>query len=116
MEILLNLLINTIALMIATYILPGVHVASWTDALVAALVLGIVNAFVRPILIILTLPITLLTLGLFILVINTLLILLVAAIVPGFDVDGFWWAFLLSIVLWVINAVLHSLESTLRAA
>ncbi len=85
MEILLNLLINTIALMIATYILPGVHVASWTDALVAALVLGIVNAFVRPILIILTLPITLLTLGLFILVINTLLILLVAAIVPGFD-------------------------------
>lgn len=78
-------------------------------ALLAALVLGIINATIKPLLILLTLPITVLTLGLFTLVINALLILLTSKLVPGFQVDGFWWAFLFSIILMVVNYILYKL-------
>lgn len=92
----------------AAYLLPGVHIAGFTTALVAALVLGIINAVLKPILVFLTLPINILTLGLFTLVINALLIMLATFIVPGFVVDGFGWALLFSILLSVINAFLHA--------
>jgi putative membrane protein len=82
-------------------------------ALAVAIVLGLINTFVRPILIFVTFPLTIITLGLFILVINTLLILLAAAIVPGFAVDGFFWALLFGIVLWLVNSVLQAVESKL---
>lgn len=94
----------------AAYVLPGVHVTSFTAALIAALVLGIFNAVLKPILVILTLPITLITLGLFTFVINAILILLAARIVSGFTVDGFLWALILSLLLSLINSFLHSSE------
>ncbi len=108
MTILINWILSGLAVFAAAYFLPGVHVTNFTAALIAALVIGIFNAILKPILIILTLPITILTLGLFTFVIQALLILLAANIVPGFSVDGFLWALVLSLVLTVINAFLHN--------
>ena len=107
MGILINWLVSTLAIIASAYLLPGVHIASFTTALVVAVVLGIINAIIKPILIILTLPINILTLGLFTLVINALMILLAARLVTGFTVDGFWWAFIFSIILSIINSILH---------
>ena len=98
-----NWLIFTLAVIVAAYLLPGVTVSGFFAALVTALVLGFINTFIKPIVVILTLPINILTLGLFYLVINTLLIMLASAIVPGFTVANFWWAALFSIVLWLVN-------------
>lgn len=112
MSILINLILSALAVFAAAYILPGVHVQNFTTALVAAIVLGVINAILKPILVILTLPLTIITLGLFTFVINALLILLAANLVPGFKVDGFLWALILSLVLSVINSVLHSLNPT----
>lgn len=112
MKILVNLILSALAVFIAAYILPGVSVANFTTALVAAVVLGIINAVLKPILLILTLPINILTLGLFTFILNAALILLAAKIVPGFHVDGFISAIILSIVLAIINFFLHSLSPT----
>ncbi len=109
MSILINWLISAFAIIVTAYLLPGVHVSSFSAALVAAIVLGIINAFLKPILLILTLPINLLTLGLFTFVVNALVIILTANLVPGFKVDGFWWALFFSIVLSIINSFLHQL-------
>lgn len=109
MAILINWLLSALAIVVAAYVLPGVHVADFLTALVLAIVLGIINAILKPLLILLTLPITILTLGLFTLVINALLIMLATLIVPGFTVDTFLWALLFSIVLSLVNAVLQSL-------
>jgi putative membrane protein len=112
MSILINLIISSIAVFAAAYILPGVSVDNFTAAMIAAIVIGVFNAFLKPILLILTLPITIVTLGLFALVINALLILLADQIVPGFSVEGFVWALILSVVLSVINFFLHNLSRT----
>lgn len=109
MAILINWLLSALAIIAAAYILPGVHVQDFLTALVLAIVLGIINAILKPILVMLTLPITLVTLGLFTLVINALLVLLATLIVPGFQVDNFLWALLFSIVLSLVNAVLQQL-------
>ena len=110
MKLLLVWLINAAALMAVAYLLPGIAMASVTTALVAALVLGLVNAVIRPILILLTLPATLLTLGQFIFVINGLLFWFVGSFIAGFVVSGFWWgvagAFAYSIVSWALSALL----------
>lgn len=108
MKILINWLISALAIGVSAYILPGVHVDTLMTALVVAVVLGIINAFIRPVLLILTLPINVLTLGLFTLVINAVLILLTTGIVPGFQVDGFWWALAYGVVLSLVNSVLHA--------
>ena len=109
MKLLLVWLINAVALMAVTYLLPGIAVSSFVTALVAALVLGLVNAVIRPILILLTLPATLLTLGLFIFVINGLLFWFVGSLVSGFVVAGFWagvfGAIIYSIVAWLLSAI-----------
>ncbi len=115
MRLIVELLINAIAIIVTAYVLPGVQLDGFLNALVAAVILGVINTFIKPIIILFTLPLTLLTLGLFILVINSLVILITSAIVPGFKVDGFWWALLFSIVLWVVNSVLHQIESRLRS-
>ena len=107
MGILINWVLSAIAIIITAYLLPGVHVNSLTAALITAVVLGIVNAVLKPILILFTLPLTILTLGLFMFVINALLILFVSALVPGFKVDSFWWAVLFSIVLSIVNSILQ---------
>lgn len=109
MRLLLNLLISGIAVFAAAYILPGVRVDSFTTALIVAVVLGAVNAFIKPLLVLLTLPVTVLTLGLFIFVINAALVLLVAGVVPGFTVDSFWTALLFSVVLSAISWFLHAI-------
>lgn len=107
MSLLINWLISALAIIVTAYILPGVHIEGFTTALVVAVVLGVINIFIKPILIILTLPINILSLGLFTFVINAVIIILVSKIVPGFKIDGFIWALLFSIILSVINSVLH---------
>lgn len=109
MSILINWVVAALVIVVAAYLLPGVHIAGFTTALVAALVLGIINAVLKPILVLLTLPINILTLGLFTLVINAALIILATYIVPGFMVDNFGWAILFSIVMSLINAFLHTI-------
>lgn len=110
MRILINLLINAIAIFAAANILPGIKVGGFGTALVVAIVLGVINAFIKPVLLILTLPINILTLGLFTLVINALLILLTSKIVPGFMVKDFWWAVLFGLVLSIIGWFLNSMS------
>lgn len=106
---LLQWLVAAIAILLTAYLLPGITLKGFGAALIAALVLGLVNAIFRPILLLLTLPINLLTLGLFTLVINTLLIMLTSAVVPGFGVRNFWWALLFGVILSVIRFILNRL-------
>ncbi len=98
-------ILNAIALLFVAYVVPGFGVESLFTALIAALILGLVNALVRPLLFILTLPVTILTLGLFTFVLNALMILLVSTIVKGFTVDGFVSALFGAVVLWVMSLV-----------
>jgi putative membrane protein len=110
MRILLVWLFNTLALIAVAYLMPSITIADFKSALIAALILGLVNAFIRPVLILLTLPVTVLTLGLFILVINGLLFWFVGSVVKGFIVEGFWsgviGAILFSVVSWALSALL----------
>jgi putative membrane protein len=115
MNIFIRWIIFAAAILITAYILPGVSVDGIVAALVVAVILGAINAVLKPILIILTLPINILTLGLFTFVINALLVLLASSIVPGFYVDGFWWALLFAIVLSIINSFFHSFAKRDRA-
>lgn len=103
MNIIIRLLLNAVALMAVAYLVPGFHVASFYTALIVALVLGILNAIVKPILIVLTLPVTILTLGLFTFVINALLIWLASTFVKGFVVDSFMAALIGGVILWVFS-------------
>jgi putative membrane protein len=107
MRILINWFVTTVAILIAAYLLPGVAIRSLAAAIVAALVLGLINAVIKPVLMVLTLPLTILTLGLFTFVLNALLVLLTSAIVPGFYVRNFWWALLFSLVFSIVSFVLH---------
>ncbi len=109
MKALIKILLGALAVFAASYVLPGVHVQDFWTALVVAIILALVNAVLRPILVLLTLPVTMLTLGLFLFVINSLMVLLVARIVPGFVVDGFWWALLASVVISIISGFLDAL-------
>lgn len=106
-KLLMNWLVASLAIGITAYLLPGVIVTGFFAALVTALVLGIINATLRPFILMLTLPLNILTLGLFTFVINAALVLLVGKIVPGFAVAGFWWAVLFSLVLMIVNAGMH---------
>jgi putative membrane protein len=101
MRLLLVWVLNAIALLGVAYIYPGVQVEDWKSAAIAALVLGLVNTLVKPVLVLLTLPVTILTLGLFLVVLNALLFWGVAEVLPGFNVNGFWAA--------VLGAILYSL-------
>jgi len=96
-------IVNAAALLLVAYLYPGVQVASFTAALIAALVLGLVNAFIRPLLVILTLPVTILTLGLFLFVINALMFWFVAEVVKGFTVTGFVAALVGSLLYSVVT-------------
>ncbi|MBD3208305.1 MAG: phage holin family protein [Candidatus Nealsonbacteria bacterium] len=107
METLVNWVLVTLSVLVTAYVLPGVEVSGFLAALLVALLLGILNAIIKPLLLFLTLPINILTLGLFTLVVNALIILIASALAPGFKVDGFWWALLFSIILSVIVDVLE---------
>ena len=106
MRFFFKLIISAISVVITAYLLPGVHVRDILTALIVAVVLALLNGIVKPILIILTIPVTILTLGLFLLVINAFMIMLAGNLVPGFQVDGFWWALLFSIILSLITSLL----------
>ncbi len=109
MNLILKLFLSALAVFVSAYVIPGVRVESYVTALIVAVVLGVVNMILKPILVILTLPITILTLGLFYFVINAILVLLVASVVPGFFVSGFGAALLFSLVLSVVGWFLNSL-------
>ena len=106
MTFLIHWLIRAVAIVVTAYLLPGVRLSGFFAALITAVVLGLVNTFIKPLLLLLTLPLNILTLGLFTLVINALLVLLTSAIVPGFVVAGFGWALLFGLVLSVVNYLL----------
>lgn len=98
-----NLLINGAAIFIVGYLLKGVELKSFLTALWVAILLALLNAFVKPILVFLTFPITIVTFGLFILVINTLILMLVDELVEGLKIKSFWWAFLFALILSGLN-------------
>src|SRR4030081_2402873 len=110
MRLLLVWLINAVALIALPYLMSSIQVDSFATALIAALVLGLINTFIRPVLILLTLPATILTLGLFIFVINGLLFWFVGSFIQGFVVAGFWWgvlgAIVYSLISWLLSALL----------
>ncbi len=103
--LLLRWLLNTLALFVVVQIVPGFHASSWTTLAIAALILGLLNAIVRPILFVLTLPLTIVTLGLFLIVLNGIMLELTAWLVPGFRIDDFVWACVGALVLALISLV-----------
>ena len=105
---LLRFVVNAISLLAVSKLVPGFTFAGFGTALLAAVILGLVNAFIRPLLLLLTLPINILTLGLFTLVLNGAMLLLVAALVPGFHIDGIGTAVIAGIVLWLISLITNS--------
>jgi len=107
MTVLINWIVSAIAILITAYLLPGVMVDGFGSALIVALVLGILNALVRPIFLALTLPINLLTLGFFTFIVNALLVMAAAAFVPGFSLSSFWLAVIFGIVLALITYILN---------
>jgi putative membrane protein len=109
MNLLIRILVTSGLVLLIAHFMPGVHVASFTTALIVAIVLGLLNIFIKPILVILTLPVTILTLGLFLLVINALIILLCTNIVGGFHVDSFWTALIFSIVLSLLQSIMNGI-------
>ena len=109
MNLLLRILITSGLVLLIAHFMPGVHVANFTTALIVAIVLGLLNIFIKPILVILTLPVTIITLGLFLLVINALIILLCTKIVGGFSVDTFWTALIFSIILSVLQSLMNGI-------
>ena len=113
--ILTRWLISALAVMLVAYLVPGITVTGFLSALLVALVLGFANAIVRPVLVFLTLPITVLTLGFFVLIINGFLFMVTAKIVPGFTVDGFAPAFIGSIVMAVIGWGVNMLFNPVKA-
>lgn len=104
-----KILVTALAALIASFFLPGVSIKDGTTAVILAVVLALLNAFIKPILIILTIPITILTLGLFLLVINMLIIRWSAEIVPGFSVNGWWSALWFSLLLSLVTYLIESL-------
>lgn len=106
MRLFLRWLVNAVTLLAATQIISGFHVSTFYAALIAALVLGLMNAIIRPILLILTLPVTLVTLGLFTFVINGVLVWFMATFVKGVSVDGFLPAFAVGILMWAVSTLM----------
>lgn len=112
MKFLLNILVTAMAVLILAYFLPGVNVTDYISAIIVAIVLGLLKLFVKPILVIFTLPVTIFTLGLFLLVINAVIISMADYFVGGFAVQHFGWAFIFSILLSFTQSILHKILGT----
>ncbi|HPS46183.1 MAG TPA: phage holin family protein [Bacteroidales bacterium] len=110
MKLIFQIIISAFAVIITSYLLPGIHVSNFITACLVAIVLAVLNNLVKPLLIILTIPITFFTFGLFLLVINAFIIILAGNMVPGFRVDGFWWALAFSIILSIVSSILASVN------
>lgn len=107
MKLVVRILITSALVLLISNLMVGVHVAGFTTALIVSIVLGLLNIFIKPVLIILTLPITIVTLGLFLLFINALIILLCDSIVGGFNVDSLWTALLFSVFLSILQSIMY---------
>ncbi|KKR51162.1 MAG: hypothetical protein UT84_C0002G0023 [Candidatus Curtissbacteria bacterium GW2011_GWA1_40_16] len=114
-SILANWILSAFALVVVANFVPGFQVNSFATALIVAIILGIINALIKPIILILTLPINILTLGLFTFVINAFLLLLVARLVPGFTINGFMPALIGAVILWLINIIIHMVAFPVKA-
>ena len=110
MKLIFQIITSAFAVIITSYLLPGIHVSNFITACLVAIVLAVLNNLVKPLLIILTIPITFFTFGLFLLVINAFIIILAGNMVPGFRVDGFWWALAFSIILSIVSSILASVN------
>ncbi len=110
MYFLIKLLISAIAVILTSYLLPGVNVKDFLTAVLVAALLAILNVIVKPILVFLTIPITVVTLGLFLLVINACLVLAADWVIADFSVDNFWWALLFSVILSIFTAAFNDIE------
>jgi putative membrane protein len=108
-RLLIRLAINTVAIVVAAYVLPALSVESWKSAVVAGLLLGLLNTFVRPIFRLLTLPINVATLGLFVVVTNALILVILDWLMPGLKIDGFLWAIVTAVIIAVITTVVNIL-------
>lgn len=107
MKFFLKVLVTSLAVVVAAYLLPGVELQNFLSAVVVAFVLGILNMLLKPILVLLTIPVTIFSFGLFLLVINAFIVLLTDSLVRGFEVQNFWWALLFSILLSVVSYLLE---------
>lgn len=107
MGLILTIILSSVAVYFTAWLLPGISIKSYGTAIVVAIVLGILNAILKPILQFVSFPITILTLGLFLLVINTVIILLTSALVSNFHVQNFWWALLFSVIVSFVNSILE---------
>lgn len=116
MKLILRILLSALAVVVLANILPNVSVDSYVTAIIVAVVLSLLNFIVKPILVILTLPVTILTFGLFLLIVNAVIILLADYLIPGFNVDGMWWALLFSLLLSLLQSILFSLLKEDKAA
>ena len=110
MNFIIRLIISTLAVLVTSYVLPGVYVENFLTALIVAILLGCLNVFVKPLLILLSLPAVVFTFGLFLIVINTLMIMLADKLVDGFSVGGFWHALLFGIVLWLVTNIFNAIK------
>ncbi len=115
MWLIVSLLLNALALIITANIVPGIHVDSFTTAILAAIVLAVVNTFIKPLLTLLTFPLTIITLGLFIFVVNAIVLFIVSYFVKGLTIDGWLPAILGAIVLSVVSTILSSLAKDVSA-
>lgn len=110
MRFIINLLLHGLLVLLISYLLPGVSIESYLDAVLAALILALVNAFIKPFLIFLTLPVTIVTFGLFLIVINGIIVLVADLILPGFYVENLLWAILFSIILAFFNILFDNIN------
>lgn len=111
MNFVIQLIISTLAVLVTSYVLPGVYIDNFLTAIVVAIVLGALNTFLKPLLILFALPAVVFTFGLFLIIINTLIILLADRLINGFEVQGFWWAVLFSIVMWLVTSILNAIKT-----
>lgn len=110
MKFLIKLVLYALAIWLTSYLLPGVHVEGFVPSLLLAAILAVFNVTLKPLLIILTIPITIITLGLFLIVINAGIILLADYFIPGTTIEGFWWAVLFSLIVSILNSVFIGLN------
>lgn len=108
-QFIIKLIISSIAVLTSAYILQGVHIENFTTALVVAAVLAFLNAFLKPLLVIFTIPLTIFTLGIFLLVINAVIIIVTDKLIDGFEVRSFWWALLFSLILSLTTSVFETI-------
>lgn len=110
MSLIMGLIVNTLAILAVSYVIPGFSVSDLQTAIVAGIIIGVVNTFIKPVIQLIALPLSIMTLGIFAFVINVVLLMLVAQIVPGFDIDSFLTAAIASILLALVSSFLNHLS------